>query len=116
MQVLFLIKLLYNDYKLECCINITHKKNILFVLTPIYICIWFVYKQMKGKTMTKYTSKIQYVSWNEHIEGSCKKADTKKIKLENQGYNLISTQSGLFTGLLVYENSNYKNKGKYNND
>tara|TARA_Y100001937_G_scaffold62947_1_gene86393 strand:- start:359 stop:568 length:210 start_codon:yes stop_codon:yes gene_type:complete len=67
---------------------------------------------MKEETMTKYTSKIQYVSWNEHIEGSCKKADTKKIKLENQGYNLISTQSGLFTGLLVYENSNYKKKRK----
>tara|TARA_R100000458_G_C8013145_1_gene76246 strand:- start:83 stop:277 length:195 start_codon:yes stop_codon:yes gene_type:complete len=60
--------------------------------------------------MARYTSKIQYVSWNEHIKGSCKKADIKKIKLENQGYNLISTQSGLFTGLLVYKNSNYKQK------
>ncbi len=64
--------------------------------------------------MTKYTSKIQYVSWNDQDERSCKKADTKKIKLENQGYNLISTQSGLFSGLLVYENSNYKKKGNTN--
>ena len=61
--------------------------------------------------MTKYTSKIQYVSWNDQDKGSYKKADTKKIKLENQGYNLISTQVGLFSGLLVYENSNYKKKG-----
>ena len=61
--------------------------------------------------MTKYTRKIQYVSWNDQDKGSYKKADTKKIKLENQGYNLISTQVGLFSGLLVYENSNYKKKG-----
>ena len=61
--------------------------------------------------MTKYTSKIQYVSWNEHIEGSCKKADTKKIKLEDTKKIKLENQSGLFTGLLVYENSNYKKKG-----
>jgi hypothetical protein len=60
------------------------------------------------ETMTKYKTKIQYVSWNEDIKGSVKKAEIKKTKLENQGYNLISTQSGLFTGLMVYENSNYK--------
>ena len=60
--------------------------------------------------MTKFKSKIQYVSWNDQVEGSSKKADTKKIKLENQGYNLISTQVGLFSGLMVYENSNYKTK------
>ena len=70
-------------------------------------------ESMKGKTMTKYKTLIQYVSWNEDVEGSAKKAEVKKTKLENQGYNLISTQSGLFTGLMVYENSNYKtNKGK----
>ena len=70
-------------------------------------------KQNERKTMTKYKTLIQYVSWNEDVEGSVKKAEVKKTKLENQGYNLISTQSGLFTGLMVYENSNYKtNKGK----
>ena len=62
--------------------------------------------------MTKFTTKYQYVSWNDNVEGSSKRADIKKTKLENQGYNLISTQSGLFTGLLVYENSNYKTKKK----
>ena len=58
--------------------------------------------------MTKYKTLIQYVSWNEDVKGSVKKAKVKKTKLENQGYNLISTQSGLFTGLMVYKNSNYK--------
>ena len=62
--------------------------------------------------MTTYKTLIQYVSWNEDIKGSVKKAEIKKTKLENQGYNLISTQSGLFTGLMVYKNSNYKIKGK----
>ena len=62
--------------------------------------------------MTKYNTKIQYVSWNEDVKGSVKKAETKKTMLENQGYNLISTQSGLFTGLMVYENSNYYKGGK----
>ncbi|MEL0115428.1 MAG: hypothetical protein VW894_03870 [Gammaproteobacteria bacterium] len=61
--------------------------------------------------MTKYKTKIQYVSWNEQVEGSVKKAETKKTKLENQGYNLIHSESGLFTGLMVYKNENY-NKGK----
>ena len=70
-------------------------------------------KSTKVKTMTKYKTLIQYVGWNEDVEGSVKKAEVKKTKLENQGYNLISTQSGLFTGLMVYKNSNYKtNKGK----
>ena len=54
--------------------------------------------------MTKYTTKIQYVSWNDQVEGSSKKADIKKTKLENQGYNLISTSTqGLFSGLMVYQ-------------
>ena len=53
--------------------------------------------------MTKYTTKIQYVSYNDHVEGQNKRADIKKTKLENQGYNLISTQSGLTSDLLVYE-------------
>ena len=54
--------------------------------------------------MTKYTTKIQYVSWNDLVEGSSKKADIKKTKLENQGYNLISTSTqGLFSGLMVYQ-------------
>ena len=70
-------------------------------------------KQNESKTMTKYKTLIQYVGWNEDIKGSVKKAGVKKTKLENQGYNLISTQAGLFTGLMVYKNSNYKtNKGK----
>lgn len=53
--------------------------------------------------MANFKSKIQYVSWNDQVEGSSKKADIKKIKLENQGYNLISTQVGLFSGLMVYK-------------
>jgi len=54
--------------------------------------------------MTKYKTKIQYVSWNEQIEGSSKKADVKKTKLENQGYKLISTSNqGLWSGLMVYK-------------
>ena len=65
-------------------------------------------KQNERKTMTKYKTLIQYVGWNEDVKGSVKKAEVKKTKLENQGYNLISAQSGLFTGLMVYENSNYK--------
>ena len=65
-------------------------------------------KQNERKTMTKYTTLIQYVGWNEDVKGSVKKAEVKKTKLENQGYNLISTQAGLFTGLMVYKNSNYK--------
>ena len=28
--------------------------------------------------MTKYNTKIQYVSWNEDVKGSVKKAETKK--------------------------------------
>ena len=66
----------------------------------------------KGKTMTKYKTLIQYVSWNEDVEGSVKKAEVKKTKLENQGYNLISTQAGLFTCLMVYKNSNYNKERK----
>ena len=53
--------------------------------------------------MTKYKTKIQYVSYNDFVEGQNKKADIKKAKLENQGYNLISTQSNLNSALLVYE-------------
>ena len=53
--------------------------------------------------MTKYTTKIQYVSYNDFIKGQNEKADIKKTKLENQGYNLISTQSSLTSSLLVYE-------------
>ena len=62
--------------------------------------------------MTKITTKYQYVSWNDNVEGSSKKADIKKIKLENQGYNLISTQAQIFSGLMVYKNPNYKTKVK----
>ena len=63
----------------------------------------------KGKlNMTKFNTKIQYVSWNDSIKGSSKAADIKKTKLENQGYKLISTQAGLFSGLMVYENINYR--------
>ena len=53
--------------------------------------------------MTKYTTKIQYVSYNDFIKGQNEKGDIKKTKLENQGYNLISTQSSLTSSLLVYE-------------
>jgi hypothetical protein len=62
--------------------------------------------QRKEKTMFK--TKLQYVSWNDSVPGSAKAADTKKIKLENQGYILVSTQAGLFSGLMVYKNPNYK--------
>ena len=64
--------------------------------------------------MTKFTTKYQYVSWNDNVEGSSKKADIKKIKLENQGYNLISTQAQIFSGLMVYKNPNYKTKVRNN--
>ena len=50
-------------------------------------------KQNERKTMTKYKTLIQYVGWNEDVKGSVKKAEVKKTKLENQGYNLISTQA-----------------------
>ena len=64
--------------------------------------------------MTKFTTKYQYVSWNDNVEGSSKKADIKKTKLENQGYNLISTQAQIFSGLMVYKNPNYKTKARNN--
>ena len=57
--------------------------------------------------MTTYKTKIQYVSWNDRDLTSIKKAEIKKSKLENQGYTLIKTQSGLFSGLLIYRNENY---------
>ena len=41
--------------------------------------------------MTKYKTKIQYVSWNEDVKGSVKKAEVKKTKLENQGYNHVNS-------------------------
>tara|TARA_R110002153_G_scaffold225374_1_gene378019 strand:- start:110 stop:286 length:177 start_codon:yes stop_codon:yes gene_type:complete len=53
--------------------------------------------------MTKYNTKIQYVSYNDFVKGQNTKADIKKTKLENQGYNLISTQSGFTSALLVYK-------------
>ena len=62
--------------------------------------------------MTKFTTKYQYVSWNDNVEDSSKRADIKKTKLENQGYNLISTQAQIFSGLMVYKNPNYKTKLK----
>ena len=58
--------------------------------------------------MTKFRNKIAYVIVNSNDLESIKKAEVKKTKLENQGYNLVSTQSGLFTGLMVYENINYR--------
>jgi hypothetical protein len=66
-------------------------------------------KERKNK-MTTYKTKIQYVSWNDRDLTSIKKAEIKKSKLENQGYTLIKTQSGLFSGLLIYRNENYLNK------
>ena len=62
--------------------------------------------------MTLYNKEIEYVKTNWQDEKTIKPSEIKKTKLENQGYNLISTQSGLFTGLMVYKNSNYKMKGK----
>jgi len=60
--------------------------------------------------MTTYKTKIQYVSWNDTDLNSIKKAEIKKSKLENQGYSLIKTQSGLFSALLIYKKENYLNK------
>lgn len=62
----------------------------------------------QGKEKTMFKTKIQYVSWNDSVPGSAIAADRKKTKLENQGYVLISTQAGLFSGLMVYKNPNYK--------
>ena len=62
--------------------------------------------------MTKYNTKIQYVSYNDFVKGQNTKADIKKTKLENQGYNLISTQAQIFSGLMVYKNPNYKTKAR----
>jgi hypothetical protein len=67
-------------------------------------------KKRKENKMTTYKTKIQYVSWNDRDLTSIKKAEIKKSKLENQGYTLIKTQSGLFSGLLIYRNENYLNK------
>jgi len=60
--------------------------------------------------MTKYRTKIQYVSWNHGNVESEKRAITKKIKLENQGYILINKKPAT-TNLLIYKNDNYLNKG-----
>jgi hypothetical protein len=68
----------------------------------------FKTNQTKERNMTKFNTKLQYVSWNDSVKGSAKAADTKKTKLENQGYILVSTQAGLFSGLMVYKNTNYK--------
>ena len=57
-------------------------------------------------------TKYQYVSWNDNVEGSSKRSDIKKTKLENQGYNLISTKAQIFSGLMVYKNPNYKTKAR----
>ena len=61
-----------------------------------------------GTTMTKYRTKIQYVLVNNNDLDSIKKAETKKTKLENQGYILINDRADL----LIYKNDNYLNKGK----
>ena len=66
----------------------------------------------KGEKMTKYKTKFQYVSWNENNAQSIKKAETKKAKLENQGYFLKHTNCSPFSALLCYENANYKSKYK----
>jgi len=40
------------------------------------------------------------VDWND--TGSIKKAERKKLKLENDGYTLVRTTGGPFTTTLVY--------------
>ena len=67
-------------------------------------------KQQKGNKMSKYTTKFQYVSWKEDDVESIKKAETKKAKLENQGYFLKHTNCSPFSALLCYENANYKSR------
>ena len=59
-----------------------------------------------NRVMTTYRTKMQYVViiWNSLKR--IKKAEVKKAKLENQGYNLINNRSDL----LVYKNDNYLNK------
>ena len=56
----------------------------------------------QGKEKTMFKTKLQYVSWNDSVPGSAKAADTKKTKLENQGYILVSTQAGLFSEEKMY--------------
>ena len=65
-------------------------------------------KTKETKTMPKFKTEIQYVSWNDSVVGSEKQADIKKTMLENQGYILKATQAGLFSGIMIYENTNYK--------
>ena len=38
--------------------------------------------------MTKFTTKYQYVSWNDNVEDSSKRADIKKTKLEKAAEKL----------------------------
>tara|TARA_R100001132_G_C3232947_1_gene66789 strand:- start:397 stop:606 length:210 start_codon:yes stop_codon:yes gene_type:complete len=59
-----------------------------------------------NRVMTTYRTKMQYVVINWNSLKSIKKAEVKKAKLENQGYNLINNRSDL----LVYKNDNYLNK------
>jgi len=62
--------------------------------------------------MTKYNKNYEYVTWNDLDNDSCKKAQIKKSKLENQGYTLIATNPGFYENQLIYKkrsnNENYK--------
>jgi hypothetical protein len=81
---------------------------LLFVLIVASIVYIICINEKGGTKMTKYRTKIQYVSVNNNDLESIKKAETKKTKLENQGYTLINNR----TDLLIYKNDNYLNKGK----
>ena len=52
-----------------------------------------MFNKSTRRKMTKYTTKIQYVSWNNLVPNSLTNAEIKKTKLENQGYtNFNSTK------------------------
>tara|TARA_B100000212_G_C26979471_1_gene366007 strand:- start:88 stop:285 length:198 start_codon:yes stop_codon:yes gene_type:complete len=61
--------------------------------------------------MSKYTTKFQYVSWKKDDVESIKKAETKKTKLEKQGY-ILKPNTISMGNLLIYVNPNYKSKYK----
>lgn len=45
---------------------------------------------------------IERVNWSEEDINSIEKAERRKAKLENAGYNLIHSSPGLLRGQLVY--------------
>jgi hypothetical protein len=48
--------------------------------------------------------KTIYIDWND--ENSIRKAEKQKTRLENEGYNLKSQNTGFLTASLTYEKIN----------